>query len=58
MLLKSRIGVGIGTLVGGSVAQYFGFHQAFMWAWLVNLLGLAFYFLYSRSHYLRNRLNG
>ncbi len=58
LLVSWDIGVGIGTLVGGSVAQYFGFHQAFMWAWLVNLLGLAFYFLYSRSHYLRNRLNG
>lgn len=58
LLVSWDIGVGIGTLVGGSVAQYFGFHQAFMWAWFVNLLGLAFYFLYSRSHYLRHRLNG
>ncbi|MCC8071087.1 MAG: MFS transporter [Bacteroidales bacterium] len=56
LLVSWDIGVGIGTLLGGLVAQHYGYHQAFLIAWIVNLAGVALYFLYSRGHYLRHKL--
>lgn len=56
MLVSWDIGVGLGTLVGGAVSQHLGFGSAFVTAALVNGAGVAFFFLYSRSHFLRNRL--
>lgn len=56
LLVSWDIGVGIGTLVGGSIAQYYGYHQAFWWAFAINVLGAVFYFLYGKQHYLKNKL--
>ena len=50
------VGIGVGTFVGGSVAEYFGFHTAFWVAWLVNALGVLLFFAYARGSFLRNRL--
>ena len=50
------VGIGIGTWVGGSVAEYFGFHAAFWVAWFVNVAGAALFFGYGRPHFLKNRL--
>jgi len=50
------VGQGIGMLAGGVVIEYVSFHASFWVAWLVNLAGVAFYFLYSRRNFLRNRL--
>ncbi len=57
LLVSWDIGVGIGTLIGGSVAQYFGYHQAFWVAWAINIAGVAFFFAYARQHYLMNKIN-
>ncbi len=56
ILVSWDIGVGIGILAGGFLSHNFGFHPAFWVALTVDALGAAFYFLYSRDHYLRNRL--
>ncbi len=56
LLTSWDIGVGAGVLAGGAVAEAFGYHPAFWLAWIVNLFGVAFYFAYTRSHFLRNRL--
>ena len=50
------VGIGVGTFVGGSVAEYFGFHAAFWMAWAINALGVAIFFLYARRSFLKNRL--
>ncbi len=56
LLVSWDIGVGIGTLIGGSVAQYYGYHQAFWIAFAINVVGAIFFFLYARQHYLTHKL--
>ncbi len=56
LLVSWDIGIGIGTFVGGCVAQRLGFHAAFWVGALVNGAGVLLFFLYSRGHYLRNKL--
>lgn len=56
LLVSWDIGVGIGILVGGVVTEHFSFLYAFWVAWMVNLVGVAFYFLYSRRNFIRNKL--
>ena len=49
------IGAGIGTLMGGVLAEAFGFGPAFWCAALVNLAGAGLFLLYGCGAYLRNR---
>ncbi len=56
LLVSWDVGMGLGTLIGGMVSQYHGFHAAFWWAWGVNAAGAALFYLYSRGHFLRNKL--
>lgn len=50
------LGLGLGMLAGGVVAEHFGYHAAFWVAWLMNLSGVLLYALYGRKHYLNNKL--
>ncbi len=56
ILVSWDLGLGIGILVGGFIAEHLGFHSAFWAAWAVNGLGALFFFLYSRRNYIRNKL--
>lgn len=56
LLVSWDIGIGLGILVGGFLSEHWGYYSAFWGAWIVNLIGVAFFFLYVRSHYLHNRL--
>lgn len=56
LLVAWDVGQGIGMLVGGVVIEYVSFHASFWVSWLVNLTGVAFYFIYSRRNFLLNRL--
>ena len=49
------IGAGIGTLLGGVLAEAFGFDLAFWCAALVNLAGAGLFLLYGCGAYRRNR---
>ncbi len=55
LLVSWDVGIGIGILAGGFLSHNFGFHPAFWIACAINALGVAFYFLYSRANYLRNK---
>jgi len=55
-LVSWDIGTGLGVLIGGVISQFSGFHSAFWWGWIVNGIGVAFFFSYVRSHFLRNKL--
>lgn len=57
LLVSWDIGVGIGIILGGSIAEAFGYHATFWTAWVVCAVGVAFYFLYSQRNYFRNRLS-
>lgn len=56
LLTSWDLGVGIGVLVGGTLAETINYHAAFWAAWLLNFFGAAFYFAFVRGHFLRNRL--
>ena len=50
------IGMGIGVVFGGMAIHYSGYSVAFWFAFIVNLLGVIFYFLYVKNHFIRHRL--
>jgi predicted MFS family arabinose efflux permease len=56
LLISWDIGMGIGILVGGVVAEYFGYTIAFWTTVVSNAAGVAMYFIATRGYYLRNRL--
>ncbi len=56
LLVSWDIGIGLGILLGGSIAERLGYHAAFWTAFAVNFAGVAFFYLFSRQNFLRNRL--
>ena len=56
MLVSWDIGMGLGILIGGIAAEYFGYHAAFWSAWVVNIIGIIIFYLYGRRTYLNGRL--
>lgn len=53
LLTSWDLGVGLGVLSGGSLIERFGYHTAFWGAWVVELLGVLFYLLFVRKHYIQ-----
>ena len=56
LLVSWDIGIGLGTLIGGIVAEHVGYSAAFWTAWGVNVAGVAIYNLIVRRHFLANKL--
>ena len=56
MLVSWDIGIGVGILIGGVAAEYFGYSAAFWSAWVVNIVGMLVFFAYGRRTYLRGKL--
>ncbi len=56
LLVSWDIGVGLGILAGGGLAEHLGYHAAFWGAWIVNLAGVLLFYLHTRAYYLRYRL--
>ncbi len=56
LLVSWDIGMGLGILAGGSVAEHFGYHAAFLTAFAVNLAGVLFFLLYSKGNFVRNKV--
>lgn len=56
ILISWDIGVGLGILVGGVIAEHIGYHWAFWAAWIVNVCGIVGYFAYVRNSFLKNKL--
>ena len=57
ILTSWDLGVGLGIIGGGSVAEHLGGYSSAFWlAFAVNALGVLFYFLYARQSFLRWRL--
>lgn len=50
------VGMGIGVVFGGIAIHHSGYSAAFWFAFIVNLLGVVFYFLYVKNHFIRHRL--
>ena len=56
LLTSWDVGIGLGVLAGGAVAESITYHSAFMVAAAVNVAGVVVFHTLCRSHYLRNRL--
>lgn len=56
ILISWDIGVGLGILVGGVIAEHFGYQQAFIASALVNLVGILIFFGYAKKDFLKNKL--
>ena len=56
MLVSWDIGMGLGILIGGIAAEHLGYHAAFWSAWIVNIAGIATFFIYGKRLFLRGRL--
>ena len=56
LLVSWDIGIGLGTLIGGIVAEHVGYSAAFWTAWGVNVAGVVIYNLFVRRHFLKNKL--
>lgn len=50
------VGLGLGVLLGGTIAERFSYHSAFWTAFGVNAVGVAAYYLLVRAHFLRYKL--
>ncbi|MBR5820738.1 MAG: MFS transporter, partial [Alistipes sp.] len=55
-LVSWDIGIGIGIIVGGSIAEHLGYHTAFWVAAIANGIAVATYFLHTHGYFERNRL--
>lgn len=56
LLVSWDVGIGIGIVIGGILAEYCGYHSAFWCAWIINILGVFGFFFYVKKSYLKNRL--
>ncbi|MCQ2959603.1 MAG: MFS transporter [Bacteroidales bacterium] len=56
LLVSWDVGIGIGIVIGGFLAEIYGYHSAFWCAWIINILGVTGFFLYVRKHYQKNKL--
>ena len=56
ILTSWDVGFGIGVLLGGLLAENISYGSAFWAARIVNALGAAFFFAYTRSHFIKNKL--
>lgn len=56
LLVAWDIGIGLGIVAGGSLAEYLGYYSAFSCAWIINIVGVMFFFLFVRKNYLKNKL--
>lgn len=53
LLTSWDLGVGLGVLFGGFLIEHFGYTAAFFGGWVVEMLGVVFFFGYARASYVR-----
>ncbi|MCQ2325845.1 MAG: MFS transporter [Paludibacteraceae bacterium] len=56
LLTSWDLGMGVGMLIGGSIAERFGYYTAFWTGVGFFALGIAFFFLFAKKHYLTHKL--
>ena len=56
ILISWDIGMGLGVLIGGILANALGYLPAFWTMVIVNVASVAIFFAFARSHYLRHKL--
>lgn len=56
LLTSWDLGMGVGMLVGGSIAEHFGYFSAFWTGVSLFLCGIIFFFAFAKNHYLKYKL--
>ncbi|MCQ2348216.1 MAG: MFS transporter [Paludibacteraceae bacterium] len=56
ILTSWDLGMGVGMLIGGVVAEHLGYYMAFWTGVMLYAAGLVFYFTYAKAHFERNKL--
>lgn len=56
LLVSWDIGIGLGIMVGGFLAEHWGYYSAFWGAWAVNLAGVIFFLSFARRQFLKYKL--
>lgn len=56
LLVSWDLGIGFGVLIGGVIAEHWGYGSAFWSAAIVTMMGIAGFFFSGRGHYLKHRL--
>ena len=56
LLTSWDLGVGLGVLIGGYLAENYNYHAAFWCSWIIEVLGVIFYFAHVRDSYNRHKL--
>lgn len=56
ILTSWDVGVGLGVLIGGLFAEYWGYHSAFWFSWIVNATGVVLYYSSIRPHFEYHKL--
>ena len=57
ILISWDVGLGLGILIGGVLAEHFGYGFTFWAAWAVNVAGMLFFILYGSRHYVQHRIS-
>ena len=57
ILISWDVGMGLGILLGGIIAEHLGYSAAFWTVALVNAVGVALYFVATKSFFLHRNLN-
>ena len=57
ILISWDVGMGLGVLVGGVIAEHLGYTVAFWSVAAVNLIGVLLYFLHARQFFIERRLS-
>lgn len=57
LLTSWDLGMGVGMLVGGSIAEHFSYYTAFWTGVCFFALGITFFFLYAKKHYITHQIN-
>ena len=57
ILISWDIGMGLGILAGGIIAEYLGYGASFWTVVLVNTAGVATFFAATKAFFLRRRLS-
>ena len=56
ILISWDIGMGLGVLMGGIIADALGYLPAFWTMVIVNVASVATFFAFARAHYARHKL--
>ena len=56
ILTSWDVGVGLGIVFGGWLAEGISYHASFLCSFIINAIGVAWFFFYVRNHFNRNKL--